>query len=100
MVYSVIVVSEIVLPVADLGEDLDFAIEVAPGMALGRGDDLGLGAAQERVGGQFVADARGQGGLAARALGGLARLALGERAIAGLDRLGEGDVGEGVFVPA
>src|SRR5690242_9865519 len=67
--------SEVVLPLAQRREYFDGVREAPPRVALGRGGHLGLGAAQERIGRELVADGGGQRGHALRALRRFALLA-------------------------
>src|SRR5258708_4975281 len=91
---------ERVLPGADFREHLDGRLQVPTRVALGGRDHSRLGAAQERIGRELLGKRGGKRRLAAIALRLLARLALLQARVRGLDRLGEADVGERVFVTA
>src|SRR5436190_2242859 len=94
------VTSEVVLPLADLGEDLHRGTEAPLRVALGRGDYLRLGAAQEGVGGELFADSGWQCRLAQGSLAAFTLLAFGKRPVTRFHCRGECDVRERVFMSA
>src|SRR5258708_35832713 len=91
---------ERVLPGADFREHVDGRHQAPARVALGGGDHPGLRAAQKGIGRELLGERGGKRRLAAIALRLLARLALLQARVRGLDRFGEADVGERVFVTA
>src|SRR5439155_7481178 len=92
--------SKAVLPVPYRGKYSHRIGYACSEVLVGRLDHRGLEAAQEGVGGLFLAERARQRRLARRAQALVARLALLERSVARLDGLGEADVRARVLVPA
>src|SRR5581483_8530350 len=92
--------SKPVLPVADGGEHAHRVGGARAEILVRRLDHRRLAAAKERIGGLLVGERRGQRRLARIAQTLVALLARAERAVARLDRLGEADVRQSVFVAA
>src|SRR5207302_7989567 len=92
--------SKAVLPVADRSEHAHRVGDARAEILVRRVDDRRLAAAQERVRRLLVGERAWHGRRAGLAQLAVARLARRERAVVGLHRLGEADVGERVLVAA